>query len=85
MDAFTTLGLTGDASLDDIKARWRQLSMEHHPDRGGDPAKFHAARLAYKEAYAEAMARPCQLCNGTGKVWVVRGFSSISMPCQACS
>ena len=37
------LGLPADASLDDIKARWRQLAKDHHPDQliaKGMPAEF---------------------------------------------
>ena len=42
-DPFRTLGLTPSASLGEIKARHRELVLEHHPDRlmgRGVPAEF---------------------------------------------
>lgn len=35
-----TLGLSNFATLDDVKKRFRQLAMEHHPDHGGDSTIF---------------------------------------------
>lgn len=35
--ALEILGLEGPASDAEIKVRYRQLAMRHHPDRGGDP------------------------------------------------
>jgi hypothetical protein len=42
-EAFETLGLEPGASDDQIRAAYRKLMAEHHPDRGGDPGM--AARL----------------------------------------
>jgi len=47
-----TLGVKSTDSRDDIKARYRTLAKENHPDRGGDPVKF--AKIT--EAYDQAMA-----------------------------
>jgi hypothetical protein len=33
-------------SLDEVKRRYRAVSLKYHPDRGGDPALFRAARWA---------------------------------------
>lgn len=52
-DALATLGLDKTASAPEIKARYRQLAGEHHPDKGGDPEQFHQIR----EAYEVLMAR----------------------------
>jgi DnaJ-domain-containing protein 1 len=35
-EALRVLGLEGPVSDAEIKARYRRLAMEHHPDRGGD-------------------------------------------------
>ena len=35
-EALQTLGLDNDADFVTIKKRYRQLAMQHHPDRGGD-------------------------------------------------
>jgi DnaJ family protein A protein 2 len=41
--------LPEDATLEDLKLRYHQLAMEHHPDRGGDPEKFKGIEGAYRE------------------------------------
>lgn len=40
MDSFEYLGLTVDATPDDIQKRFRELALEAHPDRGGSQEKF---------------------------------------------
>jgi len=40
------LGLHPSASAKDIKKRHRELSMIHHPDRGGEPSKMAAINQA---------------------------------------
>ena len=46
-DHFKTLGVAADASDDDIKKAYKRLAMKHHPDRGGDQAKFQEIQEAY--------------------------------------
>lgn len=45
---YETLGLSKDASADDIKRAYRKLAMEHHPDKGGDDKKFKEIAEAYE-------------------------------------
>ena len=79
------LGLPDTATPDEIKARWRELCMIHHPDRGGNPCDFNEIRKAYKIAMEEASApKPCGSCGGSGKVKHSHGFNSIDMPCPMC-
>ncbi len=53
-DYYETLGVTKNASEDDIKKAYRKLAMKHHPDRNqGDDAKkseekFKEAKEAYE-------------------------------------
>lgn len=83
--AFEKLGLPDTATPDEVKAKWRELCMIHHPDRGGNPVEFDEIRRAYKAAHAEAsQPKACSQCNGEGKVKQVSGWSSIDMPCQVC-
>ena len=47
MDYYSTLGVPRGASEDEIKKAYRKLAMTHHPDRGGDQAKFQQIQEAY--------------------------------------
>ena len=48
----TVLGLPDDASLDQVKKRYRQLSMIYHPDREGG---YTEAMKRVNEAYEQIM------------------------------
>lgn len=83
--AFAILGLPETATPEEVKAKWRELCMIHHPDRGGNPCDFNEIRKAYKIAMNEASApKACTTCGGTGKVKHSHGFNSIDMPCPVC-
>jgi len=47
MDYYSILGVPRGASEDEIKKAYRKLAMTHHPDRGGDQAKFQQIQEAY--------------------------------------
>jgi len=47
MDHYSTLGVNKDASQDEIKKAYRSLASKHHPDKGGDTAKFQEIQTAY--------------------------------------
>lgn len=47
MDYYQILGLQPNATADDIKKAYRSLAMKHHPDRGGDQAKFKDISVAH--------------------------------------
>lgn len=47
-DYYDILGVSKDASPDEIKKAFRRAAVEHHPDRGGDEAKFKEINEAYE-------------------------------------
>jgi len=44
---YDTLGVAKTASADEIKKAYRKLASQHHPDKGGDKAKFQEIQQAY--------------------------------------
>lgn len=44
---YETLGLDKKASKDEIKKAFRSLAQKHHPDKGGDEARFKEITEAY--------------------------------------
>ena len=49
------LGLPEGANLEAAEAAFRRVAKEHHPDRGGDPAKFNLAVEAIRQARQSAL------------------------------
>ncbi len=47
---WTTLGITPEATLKDIKAAFRAKALVTHPDQGGDAEAFQRVQEAYTEA-----------------------------------
>ena len=47
MDYYSILGVTKNASEKELKQAYKKQSMQHHPDRGGDEAKFKEVNEAY--------------------------------------
>lgn len=47
MTHYSTLGVSENASQDEIKQAYRKLANKHHPDKGGDQALFKNISAAY--------------------------------------
>ncbi len=47
-DYYIILGIEKGAGKDEIKKAFRKLAHEHHPDKGGDEAKFKEINEAYQ-------------------------------------
>lgn len=76
-----TLGVSPDASPEQIKSAYRSLVQRWHPDReGGDFETFHKIQKAYKRL----TKRPCSECGGKGKVKIKEGNFSKTVSCPSC-
>lgn len=50
MNPYTILGVSKDASKDEIKTQYKRLASKHHPDKeGGDTKKFQEIQAAYEQ------------------------------------
>jgi curved DNA-binding protein len=47
MDYYSILGVGKHATPEEIKKAYRKLASQHHPDKGGDTAKFQQIQEAY--------------------------------------
>src|SRR3990167_4744691 len=47
-DYYQIMGVSRNASKDDIKKAFRHLAHKHHPDKGGEEAKFKEINEAYQ-------------------------------------
>ncbi len=47
-EALTLFALPTEAGPDTIRRRWRELALQHHPDRGGDADTFIRLRWAWE-------------------------------------
>ena len=48
MNPYDVLGVATDATRKEIKARYKKLAIENHPDKGGDEATFQRIKDAYE-------------------------------------
>lgn len=48
MSYYDTLGIAKTATPEEIKKAYRKLASQHHPDKGGDTAKFQQIEEAYR-------------------------------------
>jgi hypothetical protein len=64
-DAYAVLGLRRGASDEEVRAAWRRVARETHPDVGGDAVAFRVAREAYETLIdAERRAAHDRLLDG---------------------
>lgn len=84
MSALERFGVPADATLDQVKARWRELARKHHPDLGGDALEFARVGEQYEAALRELEVRRCGACGGEGTVPSTMGFFTARLLCPTC-
>lgn len=45
---YDILGVSKNATFEEIKAKYKSLAQQHHPDKGGDPELFKEIKNAYE-------------------------------------
>ena len=58
IDPFSVLGVSPDATLDDVRTARRKLAAECHPDHGGDPVRMGEINIAFDAVIAQIAIRP---------------------------
>jgi len=62
-DYYAVLGVSHDATQEDVKRAYRRQAMEHHPDKGGDANKFKDVNEAYSVLSDEAKRYEYDVCG----------------------
>ena len=57
-DPFAVLGVSPDATPDEVRSARRRLAAEFHPDHGGDTARMGEINAAFDRVIAELDHRP---------------------------
>ena len=47
-DPYFVLGVPPSADPEAVRARFKELALQHHPDKGGDPAQMRRLLAAYE-------------------------------------
>ena len=97
---YEVLGVDKQSTPAEIKARWKKLAWDLHPDRHGNTETVNAAFAVLSRAYANLSdpalrnrydtqnsvgSMPCEKCRTLGRLWSRVGFASgKSRPCDAC-
>jgi DnaJ domain len=57
IDPFSVLGVSPDATLDEVRTARRKLAAQFHPDHGGDPVRMGEINIAFDAVVAQ-ITRP---------------------------
>jgi len=75
-DYYADLEVVKNASEAEIKAAYRRLAREHHPDRQGDPLKFRAVAEAYETLGDPDKRQAYDAASANARIVDLKGESS---------
>jgi DnaJ-class molecular chaperone len=97
---YEILGITRSTGQEELKAAWKKLARECHPDRFGGSSEASSKFAELSAAYtvlSDPKARlrydneldiatgVCAACSGSGVIWKQKGFTSkTEVKCKAC-
>jgi hypothetical protein len=55
-DPYRVLGVAPGSPIEQVRARYREAALEHHPDRGGSVAKMAEINLAFERITGQRQA-----------------------------
>ena len=63
---YSVLGLTVEASAEEVRRAYRRLALQHHPDknRGGSEDEHNAAEAQFKQVSEAYDVRACVCVGG---------------------
>ena len=78
---YRVLGVPVRASPEEIKAAYRSAIKTHHPDKGGDPAKFAILQTAWEVRLRlppwDAPPGQCRLHGAAKRLWRLGGTTDV--------
>jgi DnaJ family protein A protein 2 len=51
INLYDILGVSKNATFEEIKTKYKSLAQQHHPDKGGDPDLFKKIKHAQKTTF----------------------------------
>ena len=82
---FISLGLNDGATEQEVRAAYRRMAQQLHPDKGGSVEEFQQLKDVYQKALRLALkSKVCQTCDGAGKICIYHGFHSTKSRCPDC-
>jgi len=78
LDPYDILGVSPDASADEIRRAYRRRARETHPDHGGNPDEFQAVQMAWEVLRDGGTTRARRRQTGSIGVPDVVGINAVS-------
>ena len=82
-DPFAVLGVSPDATPDEVRSARRRLAAEFHPDHGGDTARMGEINAAFDRVIAELDHRPIPTPIHRGVQYDAPSFTIDRLPVEA--